>query len=388
MDTRKGKWRALFQKIKIFMEETHMKKVLALVLAVMMLATVAFAEVSNPLAPDGTNAAAGILPGKDIEINADGILAAPGGSDYVFVDSNYKKEDGKALKSLNSTNYVITGIKYEDGKALVESVKFDDANDKVIVKLKQDYSMTKPKNLNMTFTLKGKKVGKIKPDNIEVRITKTVNYALNEEALVLDGDDHVVVPDEFLETTIYKVKDSGSNNYGTLEFTTKDPDVDVEVRVYKGDKLYLYNTLKANTDLLKKYADEDADITFLNFPGEPSFNATATVRFYKEEGTYIYTLKDGKLSAVTAPDANAGSAGQTAGKVKWDEDEGCYILKTRSLAKTYVFSDKALPVDAADDTTPGGNVTNPDTGANDVVGIATALAAVALVSAAAVSLKK
>ena len=147
-------------------------------------------------------------------------------------------------------------------------------------------------------------------------------------------------------------------------------------------------TLKANTDLLKKYADEDADITFLNFPGEPSFNATATVRFYKEEGTYIYTLKDGKLSAVTAPDANAGSAGQTAGKVKWDEDEGCYILKTRSLAKTYVFSDKALPVDAADDTTPGGNVTNPDTGANDVVGIATALAAVALVSAAAVSLKK
>ena len=229
-----------------------MKKVLALVLAVMMLATVAFAEVSNPLAPDGTNAAAGILPGKDIEINADGILAAPGGSDYVFVDSNYKKEDGKALKSLNSTNYVITGIKYEDGKALVESVKFDDANDKVIVKLKQDYSMTKPKNLNMTFTLKGKKVGKIKPDNIEVRITKTVNYALNEEALVLDGDDHVVVPDEFLETTIYKVKDSGSNNYGTLEFTTKDPDVDVEVRVYKGDKLYLYNTLKANTDLLKK----------------------------------------------------------------------------------------------------------------------------------------
>ena len=388
MDTRKGKWRALSQKIKIFMEETHMKKVLALVLAVMMLATVAFAEVSNPLAPDGTNAAAGILPGKDIEINADGILAAPGGSDYVFVDSNYKKEDGKALKSLNSTNYVITGIKYEDGKALVESVKFDDANDKVIVKLKQDYSMTKPKNLNMTFTLKGKKVGKIKPDNIEVRITKTVNYALNEEALVLDGDDHVVVPDEFLETTIYKVKDSGSNNYGTLEFTTKDPDVDVEVRVYKGDKLYLYNTLKANTDLLKKYADEDADITFLNFPGEPSFNATATVRFYKEEGTYIYTLKDGKLSAVTAPDANAGSAGQTAGKVKWDEDEGCYILKTRSLAKTYVFSDKALPVDAADDTTPGGNVTNPDTGANDVVGIATALAAVALVSAAAVSLKK
>ena len=58
------------------------------------------------------------------------------------------------------------------------------------------------------------------------------------------------------------------------------------------------------------------------------------------------------------------------------------VLKTRTLG-SYVFSDKALSVAA---TTPGTN--NPDTGANDVVGVATALAAVALVSAAAVSLKK
>ena len=73
--------------------------------------------------------------------------------------------------------------------------------------------------------------------------------------------------------------------------------------------------------------------------------------------------------------------------MKWDDDEGCYILKTRILGD-YVFSDVKLDISAdvadAGDTTP----TNPDTGANDVVGIATALAAVALVSAAAVSLKK
>ena len=74
--------------------------------------------------------------------------------------------------------------------------------------------------------------------------------------------------------------------------------------------------------------------------------------------------------------------------MKWDDDEGCYILKTRILGD-YVFSDVKLDItaDAADDTN-NGTVTNPDTGANDVVGIATALAAVALVSAAAVSLKK
>ena len=92
------------------------------------------------------------------------------------------------------------------------------------------------------------------------------------------------------------------------------------------------------------------------------------------------------MTAITAEAASAGAAGQTAGKVKWDEDEGCYILKTRTLGN-YVFSDVALPLDAVDNTTDT-PVTNPDTGANDVVGIATALAAVALVSAAAVSLKK
>ena len=31
---------------------------------------------------------------------------------------------------------------------------------------------------------------------------------------------------------------------------------------------------------------EKTDITFLTFKGKPTFNATATVRFFKEEGTY------------------------------------------------------------------------------------------------------
>ena len=144
----------------------------------------------------------------------------------------------------------------------------------------------------------------------------------------------------------------------------------------------MYSEVNADKDILKAYADTDAEITFLSFPGKPTFNATAAVRFYKDEGTYIYENKDGKLSRITA--ASAGAAGQTAGNVKWDDDEGCYILKTRTLG-SYVFSDKPLKVSAASDNAA---TTNPDTGANDVVGVATALAAVALVSAAAVSLKK
>ena len=360
-----------------------MKKVLALVLAVMMMATVAFAasnydedgfllDVNNPATADAVSHR---LPGKKININAQGVHAQD--PNYKFTDSGYNPDvdTDKLLKDINSTNYTLTAVKYSDGKNLVESIKFNDKEDRVEIKLKPDYDLTKVKKLDMTFILKGKKSGKTKPADIRIRVIEDVNFARNLDVLKISLDNEVklgVV--DFDEDTVYEVeesdpdKDGRKQSYGTMEFTVAaDDEVDVEVRVYDGDRFYLYNSVEADDDVLKAYADTDADLTFLDFPGTPTFNATATVRFYKEEGTHIYNNKDGKLSACNA---------------KWDDDEGCFILKTRTLG-SYVFSDKALSVSTS---TAADN--NPDTGANDVVGIATALAAVALVSAAAVSLKK
>ncbi len=346
-----------------------MKKVLALVLAVMMLATVAFAaEVYNP-DDKGTPGTPGQKqPGDKIKIDARGIIFVDSGT-YSFTPTGSQK----LIKDINSSNYSISAIKYDDGKNLVESVKFNDKEDRVEIKLKQDYTSTKAKTLNMTFTLKGKKSGKSsKPADIDVRINYVVNYGLDKALITINDTDDVDVPTTFAKNTLYQVQagtapDGTKAKYGTMEFTAEDSDVEVEVRVYEDDELYLYNETDANDDVLKAYADADADITFLNFKGTPTFNATATVRFYKEEDTFVYGMKDGKLTNINA---------------KWDDDEGCFILKTRTLGG-YVFSDKKLNVAAADAST-----NNPDTGANDVVGIATALAAVALVSAAAVSLKK
>ena len=385
-----------------------MKKVLALVLAVMMMATVAFANVSvDPGFSDVSSGAKTYVPGSSIEIN----------------DSGINKENslpaGTILKSINSTNYSIAKIEWKEGRNLVESVKFDDVNDKLVVKLKQNYELTTAKSLYGEVNLKGKKVGKgDRPTDLTIKIGYTwngtewvkdpvsVGYILadgkgtnpviqidgNNEAKLdakdtgIEGFDDRGVKDGpktgDAKNYLWKVVEGGGEKQGVLEFTAADGDTDIEVRVYDGNKLYLYNDVAADTNILKKYADADADITFLNFPGSPTFDATATVRFYKEEGTYIYQNVEGNLTPITA--RNAGAAGQTAGNVKWDEDEGAYVLKTRTLGK-YVFSDKPLKVTATTDT-PETN--NPDTGANDVVGVATALAAVALVSAAAVSLKK
>ena len=357
-----------------------MKKVLALVLAVMMLATVAFAaDTTNP-GDDGIgNDPSRWKPGKTIKITALGIIKETNGA-YNFIDSGKGEagEDFKIIKDLNSTNYTIQSVKYDDGKAMVSGVSFNDKENRVEIKLKKDFTTTKGKKLDMTFTLKGKKVGKTKPANIEVRVTRTINYYLDEKTLIIDPDNELPKNLDFSDdTVIYKVKPeknaAGTTigaSYGTLEFTANgDDEVDVEVRVYDGDELYLYSEADADDDILKAYADADADITFLSFTGEPTFNSTATVRFYKDEDSYIYGIKDGKLTNVNA---------------KWDDDEGCFILKARTLG-SYVFSDKKLSVSAGSDSAASNN---PDTGANDVVGIATALAAVALVSAAAVSLKK
>ena len=431
-----------------------MKKVLALVLAVMMLATVAFANVTVKVGNSGYNNFKSWIPGTTIKLNDSGIVDATnptGGTKVVDLASNYPNaQTGKTstgvvlVKNINTDNYTVTAIKYSEGKKLVESIAINNAEERVEIKLKQQYGKTTASNLNVTFTLKGKKVGKTwKPENLTVIVNGTVGYMLDTATVQLNSNGDVVIPDtsivykdsavktaveanfkaltdaqkkaltatdtslgkengkDFLAGQALNISDaftlsdqilwevdkpSGvTENYGELNFTAADADVDITARVYDGDKLYPYSTVSPNKTFLVEYSDEDAEISFLNFPNL-TFNSTATVRIYKEEGeTYFYEIADGKVYDMNGKGIDAGSAG-IGKKVNWDDDEGCYVLKTREMPKTMVFSDKPLPIDETPvaDTTPE----NPDTGANDVVGIATALAAVALVSAAAVSLKK
>ena len=370
-----------------------MKKVLALVLAVMMLSTMAFASTA---ANDNSNG--GSKTGNSVSIK--GGVFLPGAKIYVYKDMTATVGGSyeAILDEVNSGNYSLTKVKYDEGRNLVDDIYFDDDNDQLVIKLKDNTNLTTTKDLVMSFTLKGKK----DVDDVDVTIDTDVGYALIKTAYFIDDDgDLVWTGADFLDTDgtwkvvpqfgkkyFYEVKTGKAGEptdisgelaydttattkgeaYGTLEFTTEDSDVDVEVRVYDGDKLYLYNNVDADKDILKAYADSDADITFLNFPGDTTFNATATVYMYKPEDSFVYEVKNGKLV-----ESNA----------KWDDDYGAFVLKARTLG-SYVFSDVELDVtEDVDDT-----VENPDTGANDVVGIAAAMGVVALVSAAAVSLKK
>ena len=379
-----------------------MKKVLALVLAVMMMATVAFATTTP-------NTSADDVVDKENTILFGGYMA-PGDTLYVYrgmdsgdeVNGNPVTPTNTFNAQITSENYTITNQKWTEGKSLLSGLVFDDKNNQLKINLVEDYTLKQSKRLAGSFTLKGKGKGgdrvggkATKPNNIKVEINITVgNWKQdvivdpdndvtlgwnNENAAALAGNNGrlFVTPTTAAGSGAYvnaygidnvmnnAVQKFVTGNYGTVVLNCADQgDTEVTFRAYKNDEFFLWNNTTADNALLKAYADKDAEISFLNFPSGQTLNSTATIRFYKDETSHVYVMKDGKLTS----------------EVKWDDDEDCFILKTRTLGN-YVFSDKALPFNV--ETTA-----NPDTGANDVVGIATALAAVALVSAAAVSLKK
>lgn len=320
-----------------------MKKVLALVLAVMMMSTFAFA--ANHVAADKDFA--NKYPGTNLDILAGDIGVA-------------------TATDLKSDNYTVSKISWAKGRTLVDSVKINDKNNKVVVALKDNYTLEKATDLEGTITIRQKASPR---DTFEITITAVVKNDLIEKDMAgginlpTTGDEVSLTP---LSDAIYVV--GATQGYGALTFGGAD--YEVTGRVYDKEKLYLYsdpsfydkNVLLANEDV-------DADINFLDFAAKPTFKGLQTVSLFIDEDSKVYENKDGKLTEI---------------KGKYDKDTGAFVFTTRTLG-SYAWADKALK-SVAGTTAPSEG--NPDTGANDVVGIATALAAVALVSAAAISLKK
>lgn len=321
-----------------------MKKILALVLAVAMLCSVAFALDAD------------YAPGAKIKLGKDS---------YMWEDSPDKK--------VNSDNYSISKIDWKDGKKYIDSVSFNDDDNQLVVKLKQDYTLDADADASFYGTVKIREKGAAN--------YFTASFGEEDDPLTIAYDTDVIRLTDDKDAlfnydidTIYTVVDDSDNGvaYGTLEYDFgNEEQYGVKVRVYEDEELFLGTDEAANKDILKANADADADyIDFVEWVAHPTFTSNVTVEFYgAEEEDYVYEIKDGKLVVPS--------------KLKWDKDSEVWTLTTRTLG-AYVVSDVKLATATAEDAT----TTNPDTGANDVVGIAGALAVVAMVSAAAVSLKK
>ncbi|MBP0962699.1 MAG: LPXTG cell wall anchor domain-containing protein, partial [Oscillospiraceae bacterium] len=118
---------------------------------------------------------------------------------------------------------------------------------------------------------------------------------------------------------------------------------------------------------------------FFTFEGAPSLKNEATISVEADyfEDAFVYEFDGEKLREV---------------KAKLNEDEDAYEW-TSSKLTTYVVSDTKLKADgtvsgSGESTDDNKTETNPNTGANDVVGLAAGLAVVSLVAGGAVMLKK
>ena len=344
-----------------------MKKVLALVLAVIMVCTMAMAvDVTTTTTPSGTSAGpyAVAKPGTSLEVafneTADGIHF-------------YLNKDGKFVPA----NNVVT-VTFAKGGELVASQGWvktgtgDTAGDyQYFINLKQDLNRvadTKVADIQIsaiTFKSTGYDLVKVFAPTSAADY-KSFAYGYNNVNVVLQEDGTVSFnPGEV--TTIASLLDKNGKEVNSLN-------VKVDNMTYsfvKGQKVY--SALAA--DITAPATTVTPVATYQNL-----LNTTAKVVYEKggnADTTYRVYAKgaDGKVLSVVSTTSD--------GVMSFTVPAMSYVIVTTEVLATSGTASTGTTTGST-----GTSTTNPGTGANDVVGVAAALAVVALVSGAAISLKK
>ena len=344
-----------------------MKKVLALVLAVIMVCTMAMAvDVTTTTTPSGTSAGpyAVAKPGTSLEVSF--TEGTPGDGIHFYL------KDGKFVPANNVVN-----VSFAKGGELVASQGWvktgnDDtaASYKYFINLKQDLNRvadTKVADIQIsaiTFKSTGYDLVKVFAPTSAADY-KSFAYGYNNVNVVLQEDGTVSFnPGEV--TTIASLLDKNGKEVNNLNVKVNG----MTYSFVKGQKVYSAQA----ADITAPTTTVTPVATYQNL-----LNTTAKVVYEKAgnaDTTYRVYAKgaDGKVLSVVATTSD--------GVMSFTVPAMSYVIVTTEVLATSGT--------ASTGTTTGstGTTTNPGTGANDVVGVAAALAVVALVSGAAISLKK
>ena len=173
-----------------------------------------------------------------------------------------------------------------------------------------------------------------------------MSFTLGKESdKLIVGTDSIIKRFRNGELTLKIDKDTKSVRLDQVVNNGKDEDVDYiylegidapvtfDVKASGQDDLFL----AVNEDANKKVvlANQDAKMTFVNFPGKPEFDFTGVAKFAVEDpdiNYYFYQIVDDKPVKTSAT---------------YNKEDECFELRTRTLG-SYVISDKEL--EAADTT--------------------------------------
>lgn len=334
-----------------------MKKAIALTLALAMAASMS----AVALAGDDPIAENTYAPGSQISISADAFTSSEGSN---------------PTEDLTRSNYTISAD-WNKGGAMVNTVKIDNDDKEVQINLKENYTIDEAKDLEGTLSLKSrgsdKTVYTLKLSG-ETKLMVT-NLVVDVEG-VKDADDAEKYSAD-VDNTIYQ---NDEDTPGYVKFTSGSEMLTVLANMAKNEKLFMHISEEEIEAIAEKYnKDGAASLYFFDFEGTPSLKNKATLSveadYFKE--AFVYEYDGSKLREVNA---------------KLNSDEDAYEW-TASKLTTIVVSDTKLKADGvvSESGTTGTDDkadTNPDTGANDIVGTAAALAVVSLIAAGAVALKK
>ena len=379
-----------------------MKKVLALVLAVVMVCTMAMAiQVGgNPATTPGqTEKGLAVNPGIAIaitqeDLNTWGITYLKDENDKLV--PQIKNDDGKVIKK--ST----VNVSFGTGSALVASqgwVKLEDGTWQYQILLKENDTMKLDEKVDLIFSqISYKNTGDLKAQVVKFndadktagtaddKILFDVGYVVVEAALdendVLDLDNITeYVPDDVLATgginrgyivKVLKGESKTGSGKAVITGTGSTPWVG-EIPVKAGETIFVSEAIDKdwNEKEVAKY-DQVVGIDGNNPTAKPASVKVGNYNLLgwsKDTNIYAKNFRTGALVKLTVT-----------------LDDGVASFTVPAFSQVASFT--GTLAGATTETPAGSTTTNPGTGANDVVGVAAALAVVALVSGAAISLKK
>ena len=387
-----------------------MKKVLALVLAVIMVCTMAMAvEVNTPTTPGNSTSdyaySVTLYPGKSIifdkadlgmtDVSDDDVKAGKYNVDITFE---------RGADFIASKGWVKTATGYRYVLTAKDSVVAIDGTPDIIISAikvtkvgqnKTFYSAqytdkladgtatyaTHTKDGKPTVTAQDFKPMKDIADSTNgIALCLGFDFGYEPGKIVIAKDGKSVTPDAFVENTLYSVvrtQEANAKSSVTLgKYATTENPFGYTYTLKAGETVMFANIGNVNIDnttaagkaLNKNLLDRDATIV-AKLENELMPNKAVSIT--------VDGAKDGYKVYMVKADGSVVDLGATfnANKV---------LTATATLTGPVIVTDKAITATAAST----GTTTNPGTGANDVVGVAAALAIVALVSGAAISLKK
>ena len=340
-----------------------MKKIFALALAALMTAgmtTVAFADDFVCFVTDGETSYvyvdknddgkfSGTEYAEDFTNGATVSLAKiPGGKKVaipLYLSNNTLATDKDDVKGYKvKTSWSVGDL---DDKAAIELVKFNDQYVYAVTFTLPEGAETKYQDLAGDISVY-KNSSDLRDESIKDNITLKFGAEYGYSQVILEK-----VEDDLKDAEIVVFKDALEGGEGLEgEYTMCLGDIfEFTVDVTGQGKLNLKNNQDFNKEFAAMY--DYANIDFITFEKEPTFNKNGVAYIYADEDAFIYEVTEDGAKEISG--------------LKWDEDYEAWTFKTRTL-KSYAISDVELnektvteDKDDASSTTDGGKE-NPDTG--------------------------